>query len=259
VLDRPSLLLDIGNTSIKYSWYRFPESIADLQVLRTTLEGLPELLEEASTCWLCSVVGNDTSNKISELCKNINIPFQQVRTQKEQFYISNAYSKPENMGADRWMAIIAGSALCDKGNQSHYVAIDAGTAITCDFVVGNKHLGGWIAPGLSMARTAVVTQTKKVFDEVQALDKLTLGNDTPECVAQGALAQLTGMLSQACKIMQTHSTKFEIYISGGDAPLLINTFRELEKGNQVFNINYVENLVLIGLAKVAHENIAKIV
>ena len=161
------------------------------------------------------------------------------------------------MGCDRWMASIAGASLCDKGELTNYLAIDAGTAITCDFVMGNRHLGGWIAPGLRMARMAVVNQTKNVFDYEQSMSILTLGKNTPECVANGALAQQLGVLSHAINIMQQKCTKFEIFISGGDAPLLINAFNEIEKNKNKVNINYIENLVLIGLAKIAHEYLAK--
>jgi type III pantothenate kinase len=256
VLDRPNLLLDIGNTSIKYAWYTFPNAIADLHILRTSLESIPTLLEQSSSCWLCSVVSDETNHYVSDFCNEANVLFHQASTLVSQFGIANAYAKPHNMGVDRWMAIIAGSALCDKGEASNFIVIDAGTAITCDFIVGNNHLGGWIAPGLTMARNAVVSQTKKVFDEQQTLHELTMGIDTPQCVAQGALAQLSGMLSQACKLMQSKCTKYEIFMSGGDAPLLINIFTQLKNDKKCVSINYVENLVLIGLAKIAHENIA---
>ena len=257
VLDRPSLLLDIGNTSIKYAWYKYPNPIADLQVMRTTIDSLQELIDDASSCWFCSVIDENTDAHIKLLCEQSNTPVFQAHTQQSQFGILNSYSIPSNMGSDRWMGIIASASLCDQGNQTNFISIDAGTAITCDFVVGNQHLGGWIAPGLAMARTAVVSRTKKVFDEYQELSLLSLGNNTPECVANGALAQLVGTLSQACNVMQQKCAKFEIYISGGDAPLLINTFNELEKNQNKVNVNYLENLVLVGLAKLAHENIAE--
>lgn len=256
MLERPSLLLDIGNTSIKYAWYKYPNHIADLQVMRTTVDSLQVLINEASSCWFCSVIDEDSNTKIKHLCEQSNIPAFQAQTQQSQFGIINSYSIPSNMGTDRWMGIIAGASLSDQGNQTNFIAIDAGTAITCDFVVGNQHLGGWIAPGLEMARTAVVSKTKKVFDEYQQLSLLSLGNNTPECVANGALAQLVGMLSQASKLMQQKCAKYQIYISGGDAPLLINAFNELEKNQNKVNVNYLENLVLVGLAKLAHEYIA---
>ena len=257
MLDQPSLLLDIGNTSIKYAWYSFPNDIADLQVLRTTIDSIEELLEQASDCWLCCVVSDDTTGVIKGLCDKVNIECHQSTTHSMQYDVKNAYATPKNMGVDRWMAIIASSYLCDKGQQSNFLVIDAGTAITCDFVVANNHVGGWIAPGLAMARSAVVSNTQRVFDDQHTLHNLDVGTDTPECVSQGALAQLSGMLIQACNVMQSRCNKFDLFISGGDAPLLINVFTQLQNISLRPSINYLENLVLIGLARTAHDKMAK--
>ena len=65
MLERPSLLLDIGNTSIKYAWYKYPNHIADLQVMRTTVDSLQVLINEASSCWFCSVIDEDSNTKIN--------------------------------------------------------------------------------------------------------------------------------------------------------------------------------------------------
>ncbi len=260
MLDQRSLLLDAGNTSIKYAYYKFGNDIADLQVMRTSIDSLPDLLNEVSDCFLCSVLDTEVNQQILEICQNMHVDFKQVNTPAHQFGIQNAYKTPQNMGTDRWMAIIAGAALLNQGTQNNYLVIDAGTAITCDFVVQNDHLGGWIAPGLKMARESVVRHTKRVFDHHQVTSVLMLGDDTPECVAQGALAQLTGMMLQAFNLMQKKSKKFEVFISGGDAPILIHAFTQSQNLNKYdqynANINYVENLVLIGLAKISHENIA---
>lgn len=262
-LKQTNLLLDIGNTSIKYAWYGYPNDIADLQVLRTSMDSLPDLLSLASACFYCTVKGDDTSEQVKEMCAQHSISAEQVHTQAIQFGLSNAYTTESNMGADRWVAMLAGAAL----TQNDYLIIDAGTAITCDFVVNNKHQGGWIAPGLSMARETVVKNTQRVFDDNTLPFTLDLGADTPDCVAQGALAQLTGMIVQAISMMQTklHATKhsgyskFDVFMSGGDAPLLISAYSDHQKQLSSFqqssvNINYIENLVLVGLARIAHEN-----
>jgi type III pantothenate kinase len=250
VLERAKLLLDIGNTSIKYAWFG-EQHIADLQILRTSLESLPALLDKASHCFLCSVKTTQFNEQVKDICRDASVLLTQVETKPVEFEVKNAYANPHNMGTDRWMAIIAGAALCDKGSLNNYIVIDAGTAITCDFVVSNIHKGGWIAPGLEMARQAVVAGTSRVFDEQQRLDNLAIGTDTPDCVANGALAQLTGMLIQAIFIMREQCAKFEIYISGGDAPLLIQNLRLSEKSQGPVSINYLENLVLVGLAHVS--------
>ena len=252
-----SLLLDVGNTSIKYAWYGYPDDIADLRVLKTSLDSLPELLEDAQQCYLCSVQSDEIAQAIENMCKTQNIAFTLANTQKYQFGLSNAYSKHSNMGSDRWLGMLAGGAL----SQNNYLVIDAGTAITCDFVVKHQHKGGWIAPGLSMARSSVVSNTKRVFDNDSLPHTLGLGIDTPDCVAQGALAQLTGMIVQACSLMRTFDGKFDVFMSGGDSALLIEAVSQLQKilgnkANYTAPINYIENLVLVGLARLAHEKAA---
>lgn len=256
MLDQSKLLLDVGNTSIKYAWFG-NQNIADLQVLRTSIDSLPDLLSQASHCFFCSVKALPFNQTIVQMCKQEGLRLTHVETKSSEFGLTNAYNTPNNMGTDRWMAIVAGAALCDQGQLNNYVVIDAGTAITCDFVINNEHHGGWIAPGLQMARESVVAKTSRVFDDTQLLDTLMLGKDTPECVANGALAQLSGMLMQAVFMMRKRCKKFEIYISGGDAPILIRSLNQLDNLQCPVSINYLENLVLVGLAKIAQEKTTK--
>jgi len=268
-----NLLLDLGNTSIKYAWYTATQHIADLQVMRTTVDSLSDLLVDAHVCYICSVRKNEALKQIVSICDEYGVACVQVHTEAEQFGVHNAYSKPSNMGTDRWMAILAGGAL----SQRNYLVVDAGTAITCDFVVSGKHLGGWIAPGLQMARHSVVQNTQRVFDDNAMHFNLGAGTDTPECVAYGALAQLTGMLTQAKQLMYQYDSGFDIYISGGDGATLISACdqmhedmlrtkkqhldatnekkykKELIFPNSLGTTNYVENIVLVGLARVAEE------
>jgi type III pantothenate kinase len=270
VLDQPEcyancLLLDIGNTGIKYAWYCYPNDIADLQILRTSTESLPDLLASATSCLFCSVKGKGTNQQIIKLCQQNNVRVEQAHTLAIQFGLQNAYETISNMGTDRWVAMLAGGAL----TSNNYLIIDAGTAITCDFVINNQHKGGWIAPGLKMARQAVVRNTQRVFDDQSLPFTLNAGVDTPDCVAQGALAQLTGMIAQAISMMHstvatqldTERMKFDVFMSGGDAPLLIGAYTSYQQTLKFqpvssININFVENLVLVGLARIAHENAA---
>ena len=45
------------------------------------------------------------------------------------------------MGVDRWLAILGAAKLTDKP----FAVIDAGTAVTVDFVADGQHLGGRLA------------------------------------------------------------------------------------------------------------------
>ena len=72
-----------------------------------------------------------------------------VRPQAQQLGVKNLYRKPEQLGADRWAALIGargltGSAAC---------VVDAGTAVTVEALSAKgEFLGGAIFPGLHLLR-----------------------------------------------------------------------------------------------------------
>jgi len=247
VSEPSNLLIDIGNSSFKYAYFKHGSHIADLQVMRTSIESIVGLLHNVKHVWFCSVQAAQNNQQLIDICQQENIAISQVQTQSEQFGLRNAYHTPTNMGTDRWMALVAACALNDRGVDNTLIVIDAGTAITCDFVINNEHVGGWIAPGLQLARNAVVQGTKRVFDSTQTLGALNVGIDTPECLANGALAQVSGLLLQAINLMQNllhqanknTNKSVQIYISGGDAPLSIQNVNLPQNTFRNYSLNYV--------------------
>lgn len=246
MLDRHKLLIDVGNTSIKYAWLSSDAQIDSLHVMSTNIDDLADLIAQASACYFCSVKNDEISAHIKNVCQHANVPCEQVLTQSAQFGVKNVYRREQNMGADRWMAIIAASHLGKAKGFDNVIVIDAGTAITCDFLVGHQHMGGWIAPGLQLLRESVVKGAVRVFDDHALPTSLMPGTDTPECVAQGALAQVLGFVSQAKQLMSGYCDDFECIVSGGDARLIS------EAG--VSGIQVYPNIVLMGLAIIACSN-----
>lgn len=253
MLDQPSLLLDIGNSSVKYSLFDGQQKFEALLVKRTSLDALSKLNFNFGSIFFSSVLDEDSNQVVFDVGHKLEIPVFQCKSQHSQYNIINAYKTPTNMGDDRWMAIIGGVTLCGLGEKSNILVIDSGSAITCDFVASGTHLGGWIAPGIKMLRDTVVTNTKRVFDREHDLNMLALGTDTPECVSNGALAQVSGMIKQAIFIMQQNSDQFDIYLSGGDAKNLTEVINQTTLISEENSVHYVENLVLVGLARIASE------
>src|SRR5690606_12310751 len=73
--------------------------------------------------------------------------------------VVNGYERPEQLGADRWLAILAGFSRAKRAS----VIVDCGSAITLDLVSARgEHLGGYIAPGLTLMRRALLGNTEKI-------------------------------------------------------------------------------------------------
>ncbi|MBT1451214.1 type III pantothenate kinase [Glaciecola sp. XM2] len=233
------LLIDIGNTKLKYCWYQEGESLQDIKGKTISLDDINTLLLDKPIVHFCSVKADAYNEHIIHLLKAAEVPFYQAHTKALQFGISNSYKTVSNMGSDRWLAMLGADALSSKD----VLVIDAGTAVTCDFVVSRQHIGGWIAPGLKMLRASVAANANRVFDFEDVISALIPGTGTAECVANGALAQLVGMAHQAYLTMQTKSDDFTVIISGGDAGAIVQSMSN--------NWLVHDNLVLAGLARIS--------
>lgn len=246
--DRPSLLIDVGNTQLKYTWFKHSQTFDNLQNTIIARELLATLLHDKPKVFICSVKSEKITGAIIEQLKQAGVQYCLAETKATEFGIKNSYQTLTNMGSDRWMAMLGADAIADND----IVVIDAGTAITCDFIVNKQHLGGWIAPGLEMLRRAVVSNTHRVFDFKDIIPQLSPGQDTANCVANGAIAQIVGMIMQAITLMQKQSMRFNVVITGGDRDIIAQKLQE-----NAVDIVMHKNLVLVGLARLSMKKMAK--
>jgi type III pantothenate kinase len=236
------LLIDEGNTSIKsVVMADFPNgiirsnSVDDLLFLLPTLKNITDI-------YLASVASDTLFLKLSAYCQKQRVNFHHIVTEREAFGIRNSYEVVENLGVDRWLAMIAGN----KMTKFPFIVIDAGTAITCDFVANGQHLGGWITPGYTSMRSALVKNTTKVFTNNEIPDNLIAAKSTESCVNQGCLAAVQGVVLAAERLMSAQFERFSIILAGGDKKILTSVFL----GDSLSS----ENLVLQGLARYAESD-----
>ena len=109
--------------------------------------------------------------------------------------------------------------------------VDAGTAITVDFVDGEGTFhGGAIAPGVRMMLRAMHEQTS-ALPMVESLDELTeaFGRDTPQAMTLGALEFARGGVH---RLIERYAGAFgaypQIIATGGDAARLFRSDEVIE-------------------------------
>ncbi|MEC8227171.1 MAG: type III pantothenate kinase [Pseudomonadota bacterium] len=234
------LLVDTGNTCIKYRW--LSDTSEQVQVA-DTIDVLVNRLSKAPVLkiYLSNVGNDDAETQLQLFCQSNNIALQVITTPHSAFGITNSYANPNKMGVDRWLAMVGAAGKTELP----FAVIDAGTAITVDFVAGGQHLGGWILPGYHTMKNALVGATKRVTQDKQVPTRLDAGTDTEECVAMGCLAAVQGAVFAANRYLAERFDDYLVICTGGDKNLLTSVQGSV-------NLS-AANLVIDGLARYAEK------
>lgn len=143
----------------------------------------------------------------------VNSEFARARAARAG--LRNAYTRPELLGVDRWLAMLAAGSI----NAGPYCVLDAGSAVTLDLVDGaGQHLGGYIVPGVAMQRASLLEKTAIRLAEPLGDGELTPGCSTNAAIRNGVIGMLVGWV---CDELQLRfGGEAELFLTGGDAPLL---------------------------------------
>lgn len=216
-----NLLIDIGNSRLK--WVLESDGLLGEIVVMDYRQ--PDFCDRLRQCWqdivspkklaIASVSARSVSNAVLELSKNLWPSLETLvpHSSSRAFGISSAYAHPEKLGVDRWLAMI--------GAHRHYhgalCVVDCGTAITLDALQADgKHLGGLIAPGLTMMKKALVSDTADLTFTAQPY-QIQLATETGTAIANGVLRAAVGMIEHA---MQSFSSEHRLILTGGDAEIV---------------------------------------
>jgi type III pantothenate kinase len=241
-----TLLLDLGNSRWKLS-----TTIAgELGAVSVGSYGDPSRLEAALTdvgpgidrAFVANVAGPVVGPRlVADLERRLGLVAHWVDSTQTMPNVRTGYRKPEQLGVDRLLAMVAARAITNRS----LCVVDAGTAVTLDFVSAEgQHLGGFILPGIRLFRDCLLANTAIPGDDVVHGGDV-LGRDTPTAIAQGARYSVSGIVESfiagSCSLFPRRQV--DVVIGGGDAdefaPLLPEPCSKLE------------HLVLRGLAVVA--------
>ncbi len=155
--------------------------------------------------------------------------------------VVNLYQPPEQLGADRWAMLLAARAL----ERQACVVVALGTALTVDVLTADGvFLGGSIAPGMQLMRTALAQGTHGVHTIPGAVT--TYPKQTSDAVGTGIVYALIGVIE---KMIVTHEQQTQspvaVILTGGDAHLLLPHLNR--------TVQVVDNLVLEGLIVLARK------
>lgn len=236
-----SLLIDIGNTAIKYCLAREGKTGEVKNLRGATLDewryNLELILDEyiPDSVVLCSVRPGYgeiarhflSSDQLYIVGPELKLPYQLD------------YETPGTLGADR-IALVAGAAGYLPGN--NLLVIDAGTCITLDLLVNGVYPGGAIFPGILMRARAMNTFTAGL-PFIEPMKKVEpIGKSTADSIRSGTVNGVRLEIEGWIKMFKKKFPKLKVIITGGDLVYFDNLLKN--------NIFAVPDLLFRGLLEI---------
>lgn len=242
-----NLVIDIGNSRSKLALFNQQDLMFNVPVDHLTVDHLKMLKDEHVQ--MTKAILSSTKEVDAQLLEFLDRSFDQFIELNHitPLPIANLYETPETLGKDRIAAAVGANELFPDQN---VLVIDAGTAITYDFVSAeNQYLGGNISPGLQMRFKALNQFTDKLPLVDSSAYFSEIGKNTKEAIRGGVQ---NGILFEIEKTIELFSGKYEdlqVILTGGDAAFL----SQLIDADVLVHLN----LTLIGLNRILEFNSAK--
>lgn len=240
-MSRASVLIDAGNTRLK--WVRVEGDrwgaqgsgdYSDWSALQGALDG-------AADCHIASVASTAHAQALAAVLGAASVRATWHTATAAFGDVVNGYAVPQQLGVDRWMALIAARAR----SREAVLVVSAGTALTVDALAADGcFLGGVIVPGVTLMRQALQTGTAGVappVGDVQAFPRT-----TADAVESGIVAALCGAIRQQYDYLAAQAgVAPRCLLSGGDAARI--------RPHLGLPAEVVPALVLEGIERVAAE------
>jgi len=267
------LLIDVGNTFLKWGRYSRPSSLGcseadgpgpDRKLFqapehrtavehcvaqgRVLLAEIPILaidwrdLPRPSLILISNVAGTRIRNPLLralEVWSNAPGP-RWISALDAECGVQNRYRNPSQLGSDRWAALIGARALI--GSQATLVVV-CGTATTMDLLDAEGcFAGGSIMPGLGLMQRSLHERTAALPDA--SGEYLHYPRQTVDAIASGCLHAQAGAVERVFRQYQDEHPRLICMVSGGAARMLSPRLH--------IEHRLVDNLVLEGLFRIAH-------
>ncbi|RDE18163.1 type III pantothenate kinase [Motiliproteus coralliicola] len=234
-----TLDIDIGNTRLKWRCGELRGFVStsglDLQALGQAWGGL----DTPAAVRVVSVACHEAEAVLAQYCQQQwSLSLCKAETQASQAGVINSYQDHTTMGADRWLAMLAGFNRQPGG----CCVVDCGSAVTIDYVdADGQHLGGYIAPGLRLMRKGLLGNTRQIHLPIESSERWDTrpGRSTAEAVGHGIELMLAALAERVVRDAERLlGSRAALLVTGGDGAAFIESAGKGE---------YCPDLVLDGL------------
>jgi len=237
------LAIDAGNSRVKWGWHDGSAwtSVASVSLIEFAassdhINPFSVTHENPSRIVISNVAGEGAQQLLINWTSIFDAPPEWVRGEAERCGVRSRYERPEQLGPDRWAALIAARAL----QPGPCLVVNAGTATTVDALSPDgEFLGGLILPGIELMRFVLHEHTGRL--PMQEGHFRELPRNTLDAIESGCRQAQAGAVE---RMFRTTGGAGVCLVSGGGGQALIERLGVPSR--------YVENLVLEGLACIAN-------
>ncbi len=155
------LFVDVGNSCCKWA-FSSQQGLSAQQSMDYTADTLLMRLDThwqnwaqvPTSVWVSNVAGNEIRTLLQQwMAQHWQCSVVFAHTETRACGVVNGYEQPQQLGVDRWLALLGAHQLNPEGR---CLVVDCGTAVTLDVLNQHgEHQGGWILPGLQMMRSGL--------------------------------------------------------------------------------------------------------
>lgn len=243
------LLLDAGNTRLKWGVEHQGQRLASGALFHGEIDHLPEHLAHNlptparfSRILGANVAGQAFADRLTDSVQAFGPAPEWLVPSAVRAGVRNNYTCPEQLGADRWAALIGARAV----HSGPALVVMAGTATTIDVLTHDGvFVGGLILPGEHLMRDALARHTAQLGLSTSRYTP-TPPTNTADAIASGCrIAQLGAIEHMFARFIAPSSAHGDALclLSGGDAEQLGDAL--------AIPCRRIDDLVLLGLSHIA--------
>ena len=244
------LAIDAGNSRVKWGWHDGAEwnglaTVSLIEFAAANHDINPFAATHANPERI--IISNVAGEGVHQLLINWTSVFEAeslwLHGEAERCGVHNSYERPEQLGPDRWAALIAAHAL-HHGRPC--LVVNAGTATTIDMLSAKGVFeGGLIMPGIDLMRFVLHEHTGRL--PLQEGNYVRAPTNTIDAIETGCRHAQAGAVERMFRLLDSGA---RCIVSGGGGPALIEKIPDLP-------CSYVDSLVLEGLGHIGLDELAR--
>jgi type III pantothenate kinase len=244
------LAIDAGNSRVKWGWlasdgdgrHRW-SSIATVSLIEFAASSdhvnpFSITHDAPDSIVISNVAGEGAHTLLVNWTSIFDVEPLWLRGERTRCGVRSSYEHPEQLGPDRWAALVAARGL----HSGPALVVNAGTATTVDMLAADgTFLGGAILPGVDLMRFVLHEHTGRLTLQEGQLREAP--RNTADAIETGCRHAQAGAIERMYRAFRELDGNPLCIIGGGAGRALMDQLASPRR--------YVENLVLDGLARIA--------